>query len=672
MTPSSPRRVFALVATTLGLVYLATLAPGVTLWDAGEFASAVESLGIPHPPGTPLFILIARTWRLALRPLPTALATNLLAAVCTALAAGLAASLVARWVRDASSAVAGGIAFGVMSTVWLNATETEVYSASLLMSVLMIHVGYRAGRDRREQRIADPRPVPARTLGRYDMVLAYLFALTPPLHLSAMVASPAAIALATIDRDLRLDGRRAIMLVGAAMLATGAGTGGWALAATGGAFAVLPAISRRWRGRTVVALATVVGIVAVGTSACLFMLVRARLDPAINQGDPSTLAGVVDVMARTQYDVPGLWPRRAPLWLQVGNLIQYADWQFAFGLDQWVGMSPVRTPVTVLYVALGIAGSVWHRRRDRQTWVVLVVLLASATIGVVLYLNLKAGPSFGYGVLPPNADREARERDYFFALGFATFGLWVGMGAMRFSRWLARRTGRRLARVGFAVAVLPVVLNWHAVNRRREPAASLPNAFARATLESAPPGAVLFVAGDNDTYPLWYAQVAGHVRPDVSIVTVPLIPAEWYRAELARRHALYEPADTGRWKGTPREIASVARRAVLANRPVAAGVALEPELRAALGDRWTFRGLSYVLRRNDAEGSPTSIDINAVDSTAAIIRRLLPGPAADDRVDDPAGRYLISLLACPTLAKRAALGTTGDSARLLASRCNFR
>ena len=60
MTLASPRRAGVAVGTTLLFVYLATLAPGITLWDAGEFASAVESLGIPHPPGTPLYVLVAR------------------------------------------------------------------------------------------------------------------------------------------------------------------------------------------------------------------------------------------------------------------------------------------------------------------------------------------------------------------------------------------------------------------------------------------------------------------------------------------------------------------------------------------------------------------------------------------------------------------------------------
>jgi len=297
----------------------------------------------------------------------------------------------------------------------------------------------------------------------------------------------------------------------------------------------------------------------------------------------------------------------------------------------------------------------------------------SATFGVVLYLNLKAGPSFGYGVLPPNADHEARERDYFFALGFAAFALWCGMGAVALARRLRRaRSGRSLAWVGVVVAALPIALNWRAVDRRREPCASLPNAFARATLESAPPRAVLFVAGDNDTYPLWYAQIALHVRRDVSIVTVPLVPAEWYRAELARRLGLYEPADTARWRGEKRELAAIAERAVRQGRPIAAAVGLEPEIRDALGERWSFAGLLYE-RLADSTGQRT-IEISgaAVDSTAAQVDRLLLGPPAPESVDDPAERYLTSLLTCPILAKRARRGAVSDSTALLASLCNLR
>ena len=673
MTRASPRRAFVLVATTLGVVYLASLAPDVTLWDAGEFASSVESLGIPHPPGTPLFILVARAWRLVLGFLPTALATNLLAAACTAAAGGLAALLSARWTRDQTAAYAAGLAFGSMSTVWLNATETEVYSASLLLSVGMLYVGFKASVEHRYASALGQGTSRSRVLGRYDVLLAYLFALTPPLHLSAMVAAPAAIALATVDRDLRLETARAVVLIASAVLATGVGTG--SLSVVGGGLVLLAlwlvTVRRRHTGH--IDVATLVVVIAVGASTFLYLLLRARHDPAVNQGNPATVRGVIEVIARRQYDVPGLWPRRAPLWLQIGNLFQYVDWQFALGLDQWVGASPFRTPFTAVFIALGVAGSRWHFRRDRRTWAALAILVASGTLGVALYLNLKAGPSFGYGVLPPDADREARERDYFFALGFAAFGLWVGMGEVAVARQLARRIGwRSLAGAGPLLAAIPFALNWRAVDRRREPAATVPNAFARATLESAPPRAVLFVAGDNDTYPLWYAQVAEHVRRDVTVVTVPLIPAEWYRAELARRHGLYQRADTAKWKGTSRELASIADRVRRAGRPIVAAVSLEPESRSALGASWSFRGLVYVSRQNPDSGEMTEIEPRAVDSAAAQIERFFNGTVDANRVDDPAGRYIAELLGCPALAKQMVIAPSGDSARLLASRCNFR
>jgi hypothetical protein len=54
--------VSGLVAVVLLFVYAATLAPGVTLWDSGEFNAALASLGIPHPPGTPLYVVLGHVW----------------------------------------------------------------------------------------------------------------------------------------------------------------------------------------------------------------------------------------------------------------------------------------------------------------------------------------------------------------------------------------------------------------------------------------------------------------------------------------------------------------------------------------------------------------------------------------------------------------------------------
>jgi hypothetical protein len=78
----------ALVTLTVLLGYLLTLAPTVTFWDAGEFIAAAKTLGIPHPPGTPLFVMIAHVWALLLPIGEYAFRTNLLSAFLSAAGAG--------------------------------------------------------------------------------------------------------------------------------------------------------------------------------------------------------------------------------------------------------------------------------------------------------------------------------------------------------------------------------------------------------------------------------------------------------------------------------------------------------------------------------------------------------------------------------------------------------
>ena len=102
-----------------------TLAPSVTLWDSGEFLAAIQSLGIPHPPGTPLYVVLGKVWSLAFAPIfGFARSINLLSAVCTAAGCGILSSLFARWTDDGFAATAAGVTAGLMSTVWLSATET--------------------------------------------------------------------------------------------------------------------------------------------------------------------------------------------------------------------------------------------------------------------------------------------------------------------------------------------------------------------------------------------------------------------------------------------------------------------------------------------------------------------------------------------------------------------
>ena len=123
-----------------------TLAPGVTMWDAGELIAAIHTFGIPHQPGTPLYVMLARAWALALPFAPVALATNLFSAVCTAAAGGALAAFLARATGSRAMALAGALCAGGMFTVWSSATETEVYASVLLLVMLTLLAAERAGR----------------------------------------------------------------------------------------------------------------------------------------------------------------------------------------------------------------------------------------------------------------------------------------------------------------------------------------------------------------------------------------------------------------------------------------------------------------------------------------------------------------------------------------------
>ncbi len=406
-------------------------------------------------------------------------------------------------------------------------------------------------------------------------------------------------------------------------------------------------------------------IVGVALSATAFLIIRARFDPAINQANPRTLSQLAYVVARRQYDVAGLWPRRAPIWLQLANWFEYADWQWALTLDPDVVPNAWRVLATSLFGGLAVAGAVWHRRRDRRTWTAVLLLFVCGSIGVIAYLNLRAGRSFGWSFVPDDAAHEARDRDYFFTLGFWAWGIWAGMGAVA----LAQRTGR--ARLGVAIAALPILLNWSVVNRRSEPDASLARETARQFLDPLPRDAVLFVEGDNDTYPLWFAQQVEGARRDVTVVTLPLLGAPWYLDELRRRHGLGNGAIASEPAAAAERVADDARRL---NRPVAAANTLEPAERRSLAGRWRVVGMVAIAESggpspaDSAARMELSLDTVALEKVARSIDAWQHGRTSKDEPDS-IHDYFLRLLSCPS---RYLEGAGAPPSASLDSLCNLR
>ncbi|MBA2688081.1 MAG: DUF2723 domain-containing protein [Gemmatimonadaceae bacterium] len=490
--------------------YSATLAPGLTLWDSGEFLAAIHSLGIPHPPGTPLYVIVANVWAQLFGPLlGFAKSVNLFSAVCAAAGCALLAHLFSRWTRDPYAGFGAAVCAGATSTLWLSATETEVYAPAFFVSMLLLWVANEAS---------------VRRDARYPVLFGYVAGLSWALHLTVLIAFPAALVL--------------------------------------GAHAFLTTLSS---GRRKVLLRAVFAGL-FGASVVAFMYFRARFDPQINQGNPGTLSALADVISRKQYGDVSIFQRQAPLFLQFGNVFEWADWQFALGLDQKQPPGWLRTSVTVVFALLGFAGFFAHRKLDRRSWRAMSALFVAGFIGVVFYLNLKAGPSYGAGFLEDGALHEARERDYFFILAWISWGAWAGVGAMEFGRRIVK--GAAAIPVGLLVASSPILLNWQATNRNSAPDANEAARFASEILALAPDRAVLLAQADNDTYPVWYSRVVMRARPDVVPITIPLLSAAWYREEVARRYKLLD-ADAGiQWKGTDGILRAICERARIQGRPV--------------------------------------------------------------------------------------------------------
>jgi hypothetical protein len=118
----------------------------------------------------------------------------------------------------------------------------------------------------------------------------------------------------------------------------------------------------------------------------------------------------------------------------------------------------------------------------------------------------------------------------------------------------------------------PFFLNFKATDRARGPEAHAARDSAMRILSNSPQHAVVFAYGDNDTYPVWYMQQVEGYRTDVTPVTIPLLGASWYRAELARRDSLLDADKVAHWRGYNATLGTICIRAHEKGRPVVAEI----------------------------------------------------------------------------------------------------
>jgi hypothetical protein len=481
-----PYRWGALAGLCVFVLYLATLAPTTAMWDTSEYIAAAKVLGLPHPPGNPLFVMLAHAWGLLPIPVSYAARINILAALGTSIASGcwflLIVHVLARHgiehLRRLVVAAAGTLLGATAFTVWNQSVVNEkVYTISIaffgIITWLMVRWLVGRGRPRNDAKL---------------VAVAFLLGAGYTIHPAGLLPG-LGVVLAVGARDWRLFLRPRLV-------------------------------------------AAVLGAFLIGLTPFVFEPIRAAQNPAINEGSPTacpyghlavactlsetTYVRLRDNVNRTQYQKPSVLDRQASYAAQVGMWWLYFRWQWL--RDPHGAMPGVQLVLALVMLGLGLWGAVLHWRWDRATFWYWAPFVFTLTLLLIYYMNFK----YGYSQSPElgeSVPREVRDRDYFYLWSYSAWSVWVAFSiAWAWERW---RTGSTL----LALAIIPLVGNWSAASRRNDTAT---REWAVDLLNSVEPYGIIVTNGDNDTFPLWYAQDAEGVRRDVTVIIGTYLNTDWF------------------------------------------------------------------------------------------------------------------------------------------------
>ena len=508
----------AIAAAIVFLLYVITLSPSTAMWDTSEYLAAAYTLGLPHPPGNPFFVLIGRVFSILPIAPNVAMRINILAALCSAVSAGmwflitervLVSWLPRRWQRIVGGALAaliGATAF----TVWAQSVVNEkVYTESMVGMAIVAWLTVRWCDDP-EGRKAD----------RLLVLIAYLSGLGYANHMAGFLALPA-VAVAVLIRR--------------------------------------PQTFLRWK-------LVLVGLLAIGLGMTPFLMqpIRTAHFPRINEGEPTacetrlaagctfsktTYDRFMYNFNRGQYGKPSLSDRQAPFTAQIGMWWLYFKWQW---LRDAAGTHAAAQEVLAwIFLLLGLVGGYVHWKRDRKSFSFFGPLIFTVTLVLIYYMNFK----YGYSQDPDLGDavaREVRDRDYFYLWSFSAWSVWVALGLVFVWERVAELIGSEQVTRGreavtvprssswvaaaplLAISLIPLFANWSSASRHGQ---TDTRDFAHDLLDSVEPYGVLITVGDNDTFPLWYAQEVEGIRKDVTVLCTSLLNTDWYTRQMIRNPA---------------------------------------------------------------------------------------------------------------------------------------
>lgn len=607
------------------VTYTMTMQPSTPFWDCGEFSAAAIWQQVPHPPGSPLFLMAGKLFQFVFPFGDLNWSINFLSVMATAVTVFLLYFIIVKAIMnyrkdgietigDAlavyGSALVGALAFCWSDTLWFNGVESEVYASTTVFTTIVVYFMMRWNE------VADQ---PGHE--RYLLLILYIIVLSSGVHLLAILTI-FSVVLVVYFRKYQFS-IKSFLVMGIIALVS---------------FFVVYQVIIMWipnflagnlpfktaakepiiEGEPIITILFIIGVLALGYgwwwankksktlpklifAAMLLMIaaytvnlhviIRANSNTPLNENEPSSFKKLVSYLGREQYGDSPYWPRRFDsrddskiqnyqkygkwykpeeraakrrdgterpnyvytnvnfagemdyLWnYQINHMfIRYFLWNFV-GRESDIQDSDVTWfdntnadfinykmgfnqdfPVKFFALPLlfGLIGFFFHFKKDRKmAFAYLIMFLLMGVLATIAQNQLEKQP---------------RERDYFYTGAFMVFCLWIGIGVYSLCTELFKKKLPVFAIVAIVAASMVLVpLNmakggWKVHSRAGN---YLPFDFAYNLLQSCEKDAIIFTAGDNDTFPLWNVQDVLGIRRDVRVVNLSLGGTLWYVNQL--------------------------------------------------------------------------------------------------------------------------------------------
>ncbi|MCH8299184.1 MAG: DUF2723 domain-containing protein [Candidatus Marinimicrobia bacterium] len=540
------------------LTYFKTVAPTVSFWDCGEYIATAFTLGVPHPPGAPFFLILARLFTMLPIGEDIAYRVNLLSVISSALTVMFTFLIIVKLIRQwrgkietfedklvtYTGGVIGALSFAWSDSFWFNAVEAEVYALSMLFTAAVVWLALHWLEHEEEGGAS-----------HYLLMIAYLMGLALGVHLLSLLTLPV-VALIIYFKKFKttLKSFLAVMTITGLVfifIYLGIVKGLPGLAHLFSFKAVFAAIALLFiftyysikNNKKIIALSLMSAVlVTIGYSTYTLIYVRANAAPTINENNPSTTQSLVSYLNRDQYgDAPIFdrkrWkPRMAGKYTGVEDYfwnyqikrmyVRYFSWQF-------IGRGISEVDITKFYALpflLGLFGAFYHYRKDPKQSFNILTLFFMTGLAIVLYLNQE--------------DPQPRERDYSYVGSFMAYSIWIGIGATGLLELLLKkitdwRSNKYIPATMAALIFLTVPFNMmvKGYNEHDRSGNYVAWDYSYNILATTEPNAIIFTNGDNDTFPVWYLQEVEGIRKDVKVVNLSLLNTPWYIKQLRD----YEP-----------------------------------------------------------------------------------------------------------------------------------